>query len=300
MKYAKIPYLYRPVSRLVMGSIPLSEDNRDGAYELMDAFVAAGGNTIDLATVYGPGRYRLIGDYLRNRGRDCLMLFDKGCHHSDVRRVTREAMAEDIASNQANLGWDHTEFFVLHRDDPSIPAGEVVEWLNEHKNAGRIDVFGGSNWHHTRIEAANDYAEKHGLQGFSVSSPNLSLATVNEPMWAECLTLDQEGRDWHQKSGFPIFAWSSGGGGFFAGVASDDVRRVYFNEENSRRKGRAGEVAARHNVTVPQIALAWTLCQPSQPWCLIGPGNVAQLNESLGALDVALSAADLNYLEFGN
>ena len=51
------------------------------------------------------------------------------------------------------------DIYVLHRDDPSLPVGPIVEVLNEHHAAGRIKAFGGSNWHHTRIQEANEYAE---------------------------------------------------------------------------------------------------------------------------------------------
>ena len=299
MKRAKVPHFDRAISKLVLGSIPLRPDEPEAAFRLIDAYVAAGGNAIDLGTVYGGERYALVGRYLKERGRDKLIVLDKGCHHGRFRRVTRDAMAQDIEANQGHFGAGPTEFFVLHRDDPLIPAGEVVEWLNEHKNAGRIQAFGGSNWHHSRIREANEYAASHGLQGFSLSSPNLSLAAPNEPMWAECLWLDAAAREWYEGSRFPVFSWSSGGGGFFAGVDSADVRRVYHNRINFARLERVKEIAKRLGATPTQVALAWTLNQPLEIWCLIGPANLEQLEDNLGALELALTPEDLAFLEHG-
>jgi 1-deoxyxylulose-5-phosphate synthase len=301
VKSGKVPHVGKSISRLVLGSVPLSTSDQEAGYALLDAYLAEGGNTIDLAHVYGGGdQQRVVGQWMRDRdNRDKVVLFDKGCHPYGSPRVTREDMASDIRENHERLGVEKTEFFVLHRDDPTVPAGDIVEWLNEHVAAGRIEAFGGSNWHHRRIEEANEYAEKRDLQGFSVSSPNLSLATVNEPMWEGCYTVDREAREWYERTQFPLFAWSSAGGGFFSEVDSADVHRVYDNDENGRRLARAREVGERYGASPQQIALAWTLCQPLNVWALIGPTGIGQLKESVAAANLELKDEELRYLELG-
>jgi aryl-alcohol dehydrogenase-like predicted oxidoreductase len=296
-----VPHLDRDVSRLVLGSVPFSPDNLEKTFALIDAFVKAGGNTIDLSHVYRSGGcHRALAAYMRERGnREHFVLFDKGCHHYGNRRVTREAMASDIMDNHQNLGSGFTEFFVLHRDDALVPIGNIVTWLNQHKDAGRIRVFGGSNFHHYRIRSANEYAAANGLQGFSASSPNLSLATPNEPMWEECLALDRVARDWYEETQFPVFSWSSAGGGFFAGVDSPDVRRVYHNKHNFARLERAKEFGKRLGISPNAVALAWYLNQPINGFGLIGPETPAQLEDNLTALEITLDPDELRYLEFG-
>ncbi len=198
MKFGSVPHLEKPISRMVLGSVRFNEAERDETHALLDAYRKAGGNTIDLSHVYRGGEcQRVLGEYMKaNNCRDELILFDKGCHHyGGVRRVTQAAMASDIRDNHANLGVTHTEFFVPHRDDQLVPVSNIIDWLNEHKQAGRISVFGGSNFLHHRIAEGNAYAEANGLQGFSASSPNLSLASPNEPMWAECYTVDRVARE---------------------------------------------------------------------------------------------------------
>ena len=139
--------------------------------------------------------------------RDALVTFDKGYHHyGGVRRVTREAMASDILDNHTNLGVTMTEFFVPHRDDPQVPIAKIIDWANEHVRSGRIKVFGGSNFLHHRFAEGNAYAAANGLQGFSASSPNLSLASPNEPMWTECSTPSS----WIPKPGGPSVSPAAG------------------------------------------------------------------------------------------
>ncbi|RYG46738.1 aldo/keto reductase, partial [bacterium] len=265
MTYGNVPHFDKPVSRIVMGVIPLGGKTDEEAFALLDAYREMGGNIIDNSYHYGAGLGEKMGRYYESRGEDALFRFDKGNHHHyPTMRLTREAMDEEIRGNleRQKVGW--SDFYVMHRDDENVPIGEVIDWLNEHKEAGRIKVFGGSNWTQQRIEAGNAYAEANGLQGFSCSSPNLSLAVSNEEMWTGALSIseDAEAREWYARTGFPLFPWSSGGGGFYARAESGDIRRVYHNETNFARLERADKMAAEKGVSTPQIALAWTLNQP--------------------------------------
>ena len=267
--------------------------------EVIEEYVRLGGNAIDTAHIYGPDKHTLVGGYLRSAGRDKLIVMDKGCHPYQRNRVTEEDMAADIRDTHERMGVDHTEFFVLHRDDPDVPVGEIVEWLNVHKKEGRIDAFGGSNWSCERIAEANRYAEAHGLQGMSLSSPNLALAVPIEPMWSGAHSVTRADRDWFARTGFPLFSWSSGAGGFFAGLETDNVKRVYFNEENHGRKDRATELAKKHGVSPTQIAVAWTLNQPLNVFAIVGPRTAAEVRENMETVMLQLTAEELDYLERG-
>lgn len=305
MTYGTIPHLSKPISKLIMGIIPLPQNDLPRAFSILDAYRAAGGNAIDNSRVYGNGYAGIMRAYYEQHGQDALIRIDKGNHHKSNddagRRVTKADLDADIKANLEHQEVDYSDIYLLHRDDERVPAGDVVEWLNEQVAAGRIKAFGGSNWKHWRIEEANEYAEKHGMQGFSVSSPNLSLAIPNEPMWWEALTIsdDPKARAWYHKTGLPVFAWSAGGGGFFAGVDSDPVRRVYHNETNFKRKERLDAMAAQKQVTPTQLALAWTLNQPLNIWALIGPASREQVHDNVKSTDIKLDQEELDYLENG-
>ncbi|CAN5378044.1 aldo/keto reductase [soil metagenome] len=304
MEYGNVPYFNKPISRIALGIIPLPQDDHARAFEILDRYRELGGNIIDNSVVYGSGKANLMRAYYELRGEDALFRLDKGCHHradNDAgRRVTKKDIDDDVRANFEGQGVTYSDFFVLHRDDPRIPAGDVVQWLNEHKEAGRIKAFGGSNWHHTRIAEANEYAQKHDLQGFSLSSPNLSLATANEPMWWEAYSVDQEGRDYYEANKFPVFSWSSAGGGWFSGADNENVRRVYDNPENHARLERATKMAEEKGVTPYQIALAWTLNQPLNVFALVGPDTIEQLEMNMKTVDLKLTAGELFQLEHGS
>jgi aryl-alcohol dehydrogenase-like predicted oxidoreductase len=82
-------------------------------------------------------------------------------------------------------------------------------------------------------------------------------------------------------------------------VQTDNVKRVYFNDENFRRKLRVEEVASKHGVTGPQIAVAWTLNQPVNVFAIIGPRTVAEVRENVQIAELKLSPGELRYLEHG-
>ena len=78
---------------------------------------------------------------------------------------------------------DYIDIYLLHRDDPAVPASEIVEIFNAMHREGKIGAFGGSNWTHERIQEANAYAKDHGLIPFTVSSPNFGLADQIADPW---------------------------------------------------------------------------------------------------------------------
>jgi aryl-alcohol dehydrogenase-like predicted oxidoreductase len=310
MKYGSVAGVDRPVSRLVMGSMVFSARPLEEVHRLYDRFLEAGGNAFDTARVYGRGETeRQLGQWVRERGnRDRIVVIGKGAHHdvqTEQRRVTPEAIRQDVETSLEALGMEAIDLYFLHRDDPSLPVGPIVEALDEQARLGRLRAFGGSNWTQARIEEANAYAAAHGLRPFAASSPNLALAVPSEPMWVGCVSLagDAEAAEWYRRTRLPVFAWSSQARGFFSGRFAPDrpevdpsVTRVYYGESNWERLRRVGELARQKGATPTQVALAWVLHQPLEVFPLVGPLSTGELEDCLGALEIALSAEELAWL----
>lgn len=303
MKYGSVPHFPRGISRLIIGSMTFRHDTKEASFALMDAAMEAGVNTVDLAHIYNGGQgHQILGEWIQARNaREKVVLFDKGCHHNrQGPQVTPDAIRRELDQNLAWLGVPQGDFFVFHRDNPEVPVGPLVETLNELRDAGKVQAWGASNWTVERVQAFNAYAEAHDLQGFSLSNPNLSLATVNEPMWTDAHTVKAAEREWHRETQFPLFAWSSQAGGYFFGVETPDVVRVYANLENANRRERVRQLASDKGVSVAALILAWALSQPYPVWALIGPQNPAELNSSLAGLSVRLPDDERDYLEYGS
>ena len=317
MRYGEVQGIGKPVSRLVQGTVMLSEADLAGSFALLDAVWEAGGTAFDTAHSYGAGeKERVLGRWLAERGvRDRAVILDKGAHPEAGRdrRVTPEDITADLHESLERLQTDYIDLYVLHRDDPEVPVGPIVETLNEHHRAGRIRAFGGSNWAYGRVREANEYAEERGLVPFTVSSPNFSLAEQVRPPWTGCLSVSgpqgEAARRWYREQGIPLFTWSSLAGGFFTGRFSrtnlDSFRtpldlvciEAYCYEQNFRRLDRARELAEARSVTIPQIALAYVLHQPDDIFALVGCVNGEEFRQNAAALDLALTPQEVAWLD---
>jgi aryl-alcohol dehydrogenase-like predicted oxidoreductase len=321
MNYGTLPGLDKPVSRLVQGTMMISTETLDKSFALLDSVFEQGGNAFDTAHVYGGGDCeRAFGQWLQARGlRDKIVIIGKGAHPNKDRaqRVTPFDIAADLHDSLARLRTDYIDLYLLHRDDPSVPVGPIVEALNEHQRAGRIRAFGGSNWAHERIQAANEYAAQHGLMPFAASSPNFSLADQIKPPWEGCVSLSGPealaARKWYRQQNMALITWSSLAGGFFSGrfrrdnLASFDPNdywstlciEVYCSEENFQRLDRAQALAAQKSLTLPQIALAYVTSQPLNIFALTGSQTAEEFAANAQAVNVSLSPDELSMLENG-
>jgi aryl-alcohol dehydrogenase-like predicted oxidoreductase len=306
MRYIDIPGAGKPVSRLIKGSDYFRHDNYDLVARNLDAYLAIGGNTIDTAHIYCGGQSEeVIGRYIRERGvRDRIVILTKGAHHdANGPRVDKASIDHDLSVSLQRLQTDRVELYALHRDNPDVPVGPILEALNAHIEAGRIGAIGASNWTWRRIAEANDYAAAHGLVGFAFSSPNLSLAKANEPFWPGCVSADAETCRWHERTGLPLLSWSSMARGFFTGRFTPDVRdnadlvRVFYSDGNWERYRRAQILAAEKGVTAIQIALAYVLNQPFPAAALIGAQSPEELESCAAGEKLMLTRAELDWLD---
>lgn len=305
METISVAGLDKPVSKLILGSMLLNDERMDVSAELLDAYAAIGGNAMDTAQVYGPRGMGAIGKWSAERGnRSGLVLIVKGAHHDEKGpRVTRDAVQADLAYSLGLLGTDYADIFMLHRDDPDKPVGQIVEMLQEPLQEGLCKALGASNWTTARLDAANAYAEAHGLTGFACNSPNLSLARANEPRWPGCVSTDADDLAWHERTQLPLLSWSSQAAGFFTGRYAperrdnEEIVRVYYSDDNWERYRRATLLGEAKGADANQIALAYVLHQSFPTCALIGPANSEELRSSAKALDVALTLEEISWLD---
>lgn len=317
MRFGKVKGLDKDVSRLVLGTDYMTTERLEDNFAVLDTAKELGYNALDTAHVYGGGDgERVIGRWMESRGnREEVVVLTKGAHHNgDRKRVTPYDIGSDLMDSLARLRTDYVDIYVLHRDDPSLPVGPIVESLNEHHAAGRIRSFGGSNWHHTRIEEGNEYAEKHGLVPFTASSPNYSLAEqVADPWGPGCVTIggpkEVDARAWYLETGTPIFSYSSLGRGFFSGrltrsnmgdsenILDGPSLTAYFHDQNIDRLDRVEILAKEKGLSVAQIAMAFLMSQPLYVFPIVGAVNRKEMEENIVAAKTKLSKEELDWLD---
>lgn len=305
------------VSTLCYGTMQFGQDmGTANSDRLMDMYREAGGNFFDTAHCYcswlpsGPGASeRLLGDYVKRRGcRDKVVLATKGAHPSmpNYRTVEKYMSAgrigADIDDSLARMQVDTIDLYWLHRDDPRVPVGEVLEILNDEVRRGRIRYFGGSNWTARRLDEANVYAREHGIMGFAASQPRWSLACQDEEPEGEkrlepgvLLALSREDFERHGASQLPVCPYGPTANGFFATDGKKPDK--YHTERGQRRLKAVKEVADQVGATPNQVTLAWLLHQPFPVFPILGTGNPDHLADALGAVDVSLTDDQVQTLE---
>jgi 1-deoxyxylulose-5-phosphate synthase len=312
-----IPGIAKPVTRIALGTMIVSARERERSFKLLDDAVAAGITTLDTAHGYAGGESeRGIGDWMRERkNRDRIVVVTKGCHpNGDRKRCFAHDIASDLRDSLARLKTDHVDGWMLHRDDPEVPIGEIVDELDAHRRAGRIGAYGGSNWTVERLQAANEWAAKHGRAPFALSSPNYSLAEqVQDPWGPGCTTIGGPARaadrEWYRATRTAVFAYSSLARGFLSGritranYATEKAKldgacqTAYCHEVNLQRLDRATTLAQEKGVTVPQIATAFILSQGLNVVALIGAENRAEMDAAVAACHLSLSRDELAWLD---
>ena len=329
MRYGQIAHVDKPVSRLVFGTAikvlfdafrSVYGDAADfdrrlhAAFELLDDMYAEGVNCFDCADHYGE---EPLGEWLEARElREKVVILTKGAHHNRWRkRVTDFDILHDVHNSLAKLKTDHIDIYLLHRDDPTVSVAPLMDALNRCVDEGKLMAIGASNWTIPRIEAANDYALKHGMRPFTVSSPHYSLAEqVVDPWGGGCVTLtgpsNREARAWYAENRMPVFAYSTMARGFFSGRFRSDepeaARRIlddagvkgFAYPDNFERLRRCELLAAEKGLSVGDVAMAWLFNQRAlDVYALTSPSRRDRMHASIAAAEIRLSDAECRWLD---
>ena len=316
MKYDKIEGLDKEISKLIMGN-----DNQtyfDEAAKLWDHWIEVGGNAFDTAHIYGGGSMeKLLGEWHRKRNNlKDLVIVAKGAHtpNCDPKSITSQ-----LTESLDRLQTETADVYIMHRDNTEIPVDEFIDVLNEEKNKGRINIFGGSNWTLERFEAANSWADSHNKNKLSILNNNLSLSKMINPLWDGCISSnDDDILHYLQENQIAHLSWSSQGRGYFLpdeitqkiedkitldesswrkpGEHSSGPLSCYDSEDNRERKNRVSQLASKLGVDSQNIAGAWPIHLKFPSFGLIGPRTVDELVSSLKNLDIELSDEQVNWL----
>lgn len=301
MQRLKFPGISKDVSVLALGAVGLETPAH--AAIMLDAFYERGGTVVDTAWNYWAGRAdRVVGGWMDARGvREDMVVLAKGLH---TPLVYPDVVARQLADSLERLRTSYTDLYVMHRDNLDVPVGEFVDAIDREVKAGRIKVWGGSNWTRERMDAATEYAKKNGKTPPGTISNNFSLAEMIEAPWAGCIaSSDEAWKAWLRQRKIPLLAWSSQGQGFFTDRAGRDKRdepelvRCWYSEKNLARRDRAVELAQRLGKKPIHVALAYCLAQDFPVLPLIGPLTLQELEDSLEALDITLTPKDVAWLE---
>ncbi len=314
-KYGWIEGIDKPVSKMFFGTAVSPMLKGEKVHHLLDAAMTYGINAFDTARGYGAAENSL-GQWIKDRNnRERVVILSKcgNCAADGSVCVNREVIEKELEESLQALQTDYIDIYLLHRDDPNTPVSEFIDTLNEAQEAGKIKIFGVSNWTTERIEEANAYASAHQKKGFSVSSPNFGLAEqIRDPWGGNCVTLtgkeNAPAREWYRQNQMPVLAYSSLARGLMTGRIQSSQEdqaaelldpfcvKGYVCRENFERLARCEKLAEKKGSSVAELAVGWMFTQGINVYALASTTKVKRLQENLKALYVKISEEESRYL----
>jgi L-glyceraldehyde 3-phosphate reductase len=200
---------------------------------------------------------------------------------------SRKYLLASLDQSLKRMGLEYVDIFYSHRFDPNTPLEETMGALATAVHSGKALYVGISSYSAAKTREAADILRGMGIH-LLIHQPSYSL--LNRWIEAELLeTLETEG------VGCIVFSPLAQGmlsDKYLNGVpegsrasANSSLARDMLSEDNLARIRALNEIAARRGQSLAQMALAWTLRDPRITSTLIGVSSVAQLDDSLGALD---------------
>lgn len=299
------------VSALGLGCMGMSEYYgpavHDESLRTLARAVELGVTFLDTADIYGLGaNERLVGEFLAGQRRDHVIVATKfGAVRDPGTGAVRDLRGDAAYVRQAceaslrRLGVDHIDLYYYHFPDPKVPVEETTAAMAGLVTAGKVRHLGLSNITAGQLRAA------HQVHPIAVMQQEWSLFTrdLEESLAPACAEL-----------GVGIAPYAPLGRGFLTGaytsadgLAPDDLRRQLprFHGGNAMRNaallGPVQAIAARHDITPGQVALAWLMARSQSHGTSVvpipGTKHPRRIEENAAAADIELTAADLAALE---
>jgi aryl-alcohol dehydrogenase (NADP+) len=281
--------------------------DEERSYEVLDAYVEAGGNFIDTADSYGRRgpdgegeSERIIGRWMAARqNRDKLVIATKVGASPSLPGLSAETIGRGIERSLANLRIDTVDLYYAHKDDPETSLDETLGTFAELIAKGKIRYAAASNYSAPRLREALAVGEADEMTRYVALQTHYNLmerARYEGELQAVC---EEE-----RLPCLPYFALARGfltgkyrpGGPQVDSPRAAGVIESYLNERGFAVLEALQQVASEQQTTMPAVALAWLLAQPTVVAPVASATSREQLAELLPAAELKLSADQLERL----
>ncbi|WP_428951306.1 aldo/keto reductase [Streptomyces sp. cg35] len=317
MKYRTIgtnPATRREVSVLSLGAMLFGTlTDEKTSFAILDRYVEAGGTFVDTSDNYaywqtgsvGGESETVLGNWRRSRGiGDEIVIATKlgaaplapGTGFVDnAEGLSASAIRKAVAGSRARLGMERLDVLYAHIPDPKIELAETVREFGALVAEGTVGLLGVSNHWAWQVERARAIARAEGIAGYEVLqyqhsylrhrtdlpsqlSPDGELGTAD----GNLLSMVRAERD------LALVAYSP----LLGGAYVRDDKPLSAGHDHGSRKARTAalrDVAKSSGATVNQVVLAWMIGAEVPAIPLVGASSVAQIEESLAAVDLELT-----------
>ncbi len=311
MQHVRLGSTGLKVSRLCLGTMTFGyQCDEATSFAIMDRAFTGGITFLDSSDVYplGGGLERagrteeIIGRWIKGKRHDWLIATKcfgatgpQPFHAGNNRRHIMDA----VDASLRRLGTDYIDLYQLHGYDPNVTVDETLGALDDLVHAGKVRYIGCSNHLAYQVARALGRSEMHGWARFVSVQPRYNL--LYREIERELLPLCAE-------EGVGVIPFNPIAGGMlsgkydftkpptegtrfaYTGRIGDLYRERYWQEKVFEAVGELQGIATRAGIPLATLATAWTLVHPAITSPIIGASKPEQLDATLAALDVTLSA----------
>ncbi|MCL2559093.1 MAG: aldo/keto reductase [Turicibacter sp.] len=307
MKYKKLGRSGLNVSRICLGTMNFgSGTSKEESFKIMDAALDAGVNFFDTANNYGflsnnQGiTEKIMGEWFAQGGgrREKVVLatkvhedmFDPNDGPNSEPGLSIYKIRRHFEASLKRLQTDHVELFYMHHIDRSVTPEEMWPAFERLFNQGLIDYVGTSNFPAWQLARYQGEAKMRHFIGTVVEQDKYNLMERRPEM--ELLPA-VEGL------GLGFTPWSPMNGGLLAGDEgrNDPLKRGGLNEQTMKQIEAYSKLCKEAGIKEAHMALAWLLADERVTSPMVGPGTVAQFEDTLKAVEIELTPDILEELD---
>jgi aryl-alcohol dehydrogenase-like predicted oxidoreductase len=282
------------------------------SFELLDAFVDAGGNLIDTADVYSawvPGNAggeseTIFGKWLKKSGkRDRVLISTKVAKWAEHPGLSPVNIRQAVDGSLQRLQADCIDLYQAHQDDASVPMEETLGEFARLIEAGKVRAIGASNFSAARFADALAVSKQHGLPRYESLQPEYNLVSR--------AGYEKELEPLIRRENIGVIGYYALASGFLSGkyrseadlaksAARGGAVKQFLNPHGLQVLAALDAVAAAHHATPAQVALAWLIARPGLTAPIVSATSVEQLDELLGATSLQLSDNEIAQLDLAS
>lgn len=256
-------------------------------------------NFFDTANVYSAGTSETyLGQALKkNVARDKVVIASKVYFNEG--RLSKAAIAREIDGTLKRLGTDYLDVYIIHRFDYDTPIEETMGALNDLVQAGKVRALGASAMYGYQFQNMQQVAKDNGWAPFSTMENHYNLLYREDER--ELIPICKQ-------DNVSLMPYSPLAAGHLSHLnwqtdtlrsQTDRVAMGKYDKAKDQDLGivkRVSELADKYNTSMSQIALAWQWAKGvASP--IVGSTKVSHLDDAANALNLQLTADDVQYLE---
>lgn len=276
------------------------------AARLIDFCIERGVNLFDTANMYSVGRSEMIlGEALGDKKNDVLISSKARMRIGDGvndEGASRFHLIRECERSLKKLGREWIDIYYLHEWDGLTPLEETLAALDTLVQHGKVRYIGCSNYCGWQLMKALGVSDRHGLSRFVTQQIHYSVEHRDAEYELLPASVDQ---------GLGILVWSPLAGGLLTGTHSrldpspaGSRQAAGWNEPPIRDYDRLWnivdllkDIAAQHEVSAAQVALAWTLQRPAVTSVVVGGLSEAHFGDNIAAAELDLTSDDISRLD---